>query len=466
MIRTDSKRRSDSTLIHRYFLFLIMGLFYFILLSEADLKNEGMLYIVSNISITIISIILLVRELKCWPYSISMLHSFFLILFFGIAPLFQYLNKRFVYHAYVSNEELVYANILIIIWIIFYFLGNKAVKNSHKYFVLDKLLKKEINISGLSNLFWLFLSGVIAIFLLKDTGISQFFSRASANEIFKRETLAETQLITTFLRNIPLYSLVFSIGYYKKNKKGLIFLILLLIINFVLNSPFGTARFNVGTIYFGLLIFSFSLFKHKRIFVYIFACAMVFIFPVIDIFRYNSLSEITRLSDYSYNLQEYFLTGNYDAFSMIIYSMRYVSDFGLTYGYQLLGPILFWVPRSVWMSKPVGTGSMIAQTYGEPFTNVSASPIVEGFTNFGILGIVSFGFLFGILCSTLDKIYWNRIKSGLKEDTYIMMLYPFLMFLFFFMFRGDLLSSFAYMAGHIAVFSLVFYINYKLFNRA
>ncbi len=455
-------------LIHIFALFLLVSLFYFPNLYKISFNSENNIFLFSNLFITLFALISLIKELYLRPYSIAMLHWTFVILFLGIAPFYQYINDQFVYHNYISSNELLYANILIISWIIFYYIGGKIINfdNKNKKSFIDKLLKKRINISGFSNEFWLVLSASIAIFLLGTSSLSDFFSRASALGIFRKETLAETQLITAFFRNIPLYSLVFSIAFYKKNNRGLIFLMSLLIINLIINSPFGMPRFNAGAVYLGILIFTFSLFKRKKIFIYIFFCTMILIFPLIDTFRYNSFSEIANLYYHNYNIQEYFLTGNYDAFSMIIYSMIYISDFGPTYGYQLLGPMLFWLPRTVWMSKPVGTGSMIAQTYGEPFTNVSASPIVEGFINFGILGVLLFGFLFGALCSYLDRIYWKCIKSGYNESTYITILYPFLMFLFFFMFRGDLLSSFAYMAGHVVIFSLVFYINYRLFNSA
>src|SRR5690606_24222998 len=75
-----------------------------------------------------------------------------------------------------------------------------------------------------------------------------------------------------------------------------------------------------------------------------------------------------------------YTTGSFDVFAQsanTAYFMR-VSEDVPTCGYQLLGPMFFWVPREIWASKPVGTGQLIVEQIGLDFVNISAPLWSEG----------------------------------------------------------------------------------------
>ena len=152
------------------------------------------------------------------------------------------------------------------------------------------------------------------------------------------------------------------------------------------------------------------------------------------------------------------MSGGYDAFSIIEGARKYVEVADFTYGYQLLGSLFFFVPRSIWVTKPIGSGAMISTFMGQSFTNISCPLIAEGYVNFGILGVILFALVTGALCTVVDRKYWENAPENLNFSL-IKVLYPVLPPYFFFMLRGDLMSSFAYTSAYVVTFWFLFRIS-------
>ena len=58
--------------------------------------------------------------------------------------------------------------------------------------------------------------------------------------------------------------------------------------------------------------------------------------------------------------------------------VKYVHFEGYTYGYQVLGLFTFWIPREIWLGKPLASGVIAASFLGYSFTNVSSPLWAEG----------------------------------------------------------------------------------------
>ena len=145
------------------------------------------------------------------------------------------------------------------------------------------------------------------------------------------------------------------------------------------------------------------------------------------------------------NLPRGFCAVDYDAYSMVARTLQYVGSFGATGGYQLLGALLFFVPRSVWPSKPEGSGNFVGAAQGQTVLNISSPLPAEGIVNFGILGLILFAVVTALICRGVDRWF-------LESNSAARLFYPFACLLLFFMMRGDLLSSFAYTVGYTASF--------------
>ena len=132
---------------------------------------------------------------------------------------------------------------------------------------------------------------------------------------------------------------------------------------------------------------------------------------------------------------------NFDSFQMIGFTTGYTDQFGYSWGNQILLPAFFWVPRSIWSSKPIGTPDMVAENANLLHFNVSSPLWAEGFINFGIPGLILFLFLFGLAARSADESLAHKsvrppfatiISSFFAANTFILL-------------RGDLTSGTMYL---------------------
>jgi len=97
-------------------------------------------------------------------------------------------------------------------------------------------------------------------------------------------------------------------------------------------------------------------------------------------------------------------------------AIKYSEIESITYGRQLVGALLFFVPRSIWPNKPVGSGHFVAENmlmtrYSFWFTNISMPFPGEGYINFGILGIILFAFILALVSKITDNWYqYNGLR--------------------------------------------------------
>ena len=229
-------------------------------------------------------------------------------------------------------------------------------------------------------------------------------------------------IVSKFIRPLPvvMWLLVKTVGEHRMKMKDFPVILYLVFILF----PTGIPRFLAGTIYFSLII---VLLEHrvraKKWLVFSFSSILV-LFPILNRFRFQGAAK-SRLSS---NL---FLSEDFDSFS----SIYGVIDIGkMTYGEQLLGSFFFWMPRSVWSSKPVGSGLFLADELNYSYSNVSMNFIGEGFLNFGIIGVI----LFSVVLAIYTKVIDSRSKRRRELWTVLFS------FQLIFILRGDLMSSLAF----------------------
>ena len=128
------------------------------------------------------------------------------------------------------------------------------------------------------------------------------------------------------------------------------------------------------------------------------------------------------------------------------------------YGRQLLGVVLFFVPREIWPNKPVGSGAFMADHLNMNFTNLSANYFAEGYINFGGAGIVLFLIILVWSCAYLDRI-GVRVQ---RQNPPLFVLYLQVIFVLFYLLRGDLMSSFALLFTIVLFNMIVLNILYKI----
>ena len=384
-------------------------------------------------------------------------------LFFFLAPVFQIsamndLNFRFPNDFAFNTSSVVFANLLILIFnIVFIF--------SYLYFKDKKLGKNkeqatEVNFkynTPLAILVLLVACVAIAVFnydyLLKDISESVY--------IIKDESTSLLLLKKKFLFFTPLGGIVLTLKHLQMTNKinsNTFFVVLSLVIFIVLlfffKNIFTEKRNTLGPIYIAsiYLFFPKLLNSNAKFFLFMFL-SMVIIFPLSSTLTHidASLEQIFVKPSLIYEsflrfgtISGAFESLHYDAFSNIMATVEYVKLYGLSWGYQLLGVCLFFVPRSLWTTKPLSTGELIGNhlfdTTPRNFTNLSNSVVSEGFINFGFIGIVVLAIVLAYFI--VKFIIWHRSEDCLKQ---------FIAFYFavhlMFLLRGDLTNGFSYFIG-------------------
>jgi hypothetical protein len=384
-------------------------------------------------------------------------------LFFFLAPVFQIsamndLNFRFPNDFAFNTSSVVFANLLILIFnIVFIF--------SYLYFKDKKLGKNkeqatEVNFkynTPLAILVLLVVCVAIAVFnydyLLKDISESVY--------TIKDESTSLLLLKKKFLFFTPLGGIVLTLKHLQMTNKinsNTFFVVLSLVIFIVLlfffKNIFTEKRNTLGPIYIALIYLFFPklLNSNAKFFLFMFL-SMVIIFPLSSTLTHidASLEQIFVKPSLIYEsflrfgtISGAFESLHYDAFSNIMATVEYVKLYGLSWGYQLLGVCLFFVPRSLWTTKPLSTGELIGNhlfdTTPRNFTNLSNSVVSEGFINFGFIGIVVLAIVLAYFI--VKFIIWHRSEDCLKQ---------FIAFYFavhlMFLLRGDLTNGFSYFIG-------------------
>ena len=257
-------------------------------------------------------------------------------------------------------------------------------------------------------------------------------------------------LLSNTFRAVITFSTVIVINWQRTSKNSFIFTIIALLILLIGCFPMHLSRNAFGAIYICVLVTLVPWIKKNNRFIVLFTVCFLFMFPVMDLYRHKSFTEVglREIFNSLITYKDYFNTANYDAYQMIIAAENATDIVGYTYGRQLLGVLLFFIPRNMWVNKPVGTGAYISNILNLEFSNISAPLIAEGYINFGIIGIIGFGLFTGMILRMLDNTYWNNNNENLS---FINLIYFYVVPYMLFICRGDLLSSWAYLCAYLFV---------------
>ncbi len=399
------------------------------------------------------------------PYSLEKMFYLFSLFFFGVAPLLQsFDNSKFWYYRPLLEEEYFFMNILVIFIIIFYkiiyiFFRNairkpRIEKKLNSFRVPDKItFFNALILISLSSLafFIVFASNNFNIFPMLVRG-GELVADAM-RDVEVDESPTKWLIVNNFVRPISIMCFLYYAVSKEKNKITFTILGLLALITCF---PSAVPRFAAAAMYIPVILVLFSFVRKKNVFSLIFVGGLLFLFPFLNIFRNfgDENSEKFKL-DFKMFTEAHF--DSYQNFALL------VSNDLITYGKQLLGVFLFWVPRSVWPEKPMGTGAFTAEKLNFFFSNVAANYFAEGYVNFGYVGIVIFLVFIAYQTALADKIYWEGERKVTGD--FFSVLYTISLGFLFFILRGDMLSSVAYLFGFLFAAIFVYKITtFKIKN--
>lgn len=421
---------------------LILGLICFIFAYIEGLDSTlYSLLILINSWIAIYSML----KKSCYPYSIGKLANLFILVFFILANAIQFAHHSKVVTFAISFAESDYCWFQVLVCCILlsynfihdYCFQNYSHKSDNKN-IYSASEKKLIAISVIS---------FIILLAYNHFNIMTLLFRGMTSEMVQQYEVVRNSDISSssalifdkVLRPIPWCSFIVALCCgCSKRIKSLLFILALLSV-----SPIGVSR-NAAAIYWlPVVIILFTKYIKGNRFIYLMLFGMFIVFPFMDNFRYFSGDIRFKFS------MDYLDTMNMDASQMFMSVLKY--DI-VTYGRQLLGVALFWVPRSIWPTKPIGSGAFVAESCNGWFNNVSMPYFAEGYLNFGLLGLILFIIVAGIISGRLDARYWynpDRFRNP-NVGFYLIALGATI-----FIMRGDLLSSFAYTVGTLISYYIV-----------
>jgi hypothetical protein len=371
----------------------------------------------------------------------------------GIAPLAQLTSAHFPWPGMFSGNTLVNTVSIVLLGYIAYDLGSWF--GGSRSFAIEGLIASY----GLTLSKWrVYVLGIlaaaisgIAIFRLGGIQTLLLSTRVSFEEEVS-SALGKTGILIWFtLLRTPVFVGLLLAWWTWLNRRRLrvvgwrerawlaALLLALAILVIIAVSPISAPRYIVGTI---VLSFAFLSLRWNRrhsmgLWVACLVGAFVGIFSFTDAFRWEGESNpvVPVAEQLAYN-------GDYDAFEQLVNTLEFVSANGVTFGMQLLGVLLFWVPRSVWLDKPLGSGQLVAEFSQYSYTNLSCPLWAEAYINFGSFGVFLAFFFYGIATTILQNSY---MKSDKEHLSLIRILVPILAAYQIFFLRGDLMAAFAYL---------------------
>ena len=435
---------------------IVSILFVFAFFAFVERKSNNILVIASFIVVGIISVLLFALSCKDSTFSCKTFHYLFCLFFFFIAPFNQYCQNSWPLVYTPSNELIIRANTYICIWELVFYFGFKTRTFRFKRKMTKDYKKKEIYIpSKLTLLIFLVISFAFVLWMITRVGfITLVASRNGGENVFEGESQSISLLLTYFVRNFITFTALFSLYRFKQKKDCFFSLIVSMVLLLIGCSPAGMPRFQVATIYIAVLVLIWPQLPKKTIFLFCFIFAFLFVFPLLDLFRTTEFwlvdfgSSIPKIFS---NTVDYYLTGNFDAYVMLIKTLDYCNSVGLTLGHQLFGTLLFFVPRSIWPNKALSTATIVQNHFGfyDVQANVSSSFLSEEYIDFGLFGIIVYSAILSKFCRYIDERLNELVIDRIFSITDVLwILTP---TLFFFMMRGSLMSTFAFAVSFYVV---------------
>lgn len=430
--------------------FVILTIEYIIVGENSFSVQNGAIILIAMVQI----IILVVRQ----NFSVGLIHWFFVLLFFGIVPGIKSFYNIFPLVSRSSSPELLLltTNYAILLWCTVYSLVyNYSTTGRHVLVHFEDDRKKSLSnlyvVAGclIALAFYVFMQRPLALFV-RGGGISGVFSSNIIKLMFQYFCRPAAFFLFALV--------VLDKRVFNDHNKQVAFAVLTTIIFFLYNSPIATARFYAFAIWISVVSLIF-LNKRRTGFALLgILGGGIFGAEVISGFRGGVASALQ--SEVSFGL-EYWTSMTFDAYEMLASAVSYTLTNGYLYGENFLGAMGFFVPRSIWVTKPIGSGAFLMEEfyrfnnpYGD-FTNVSCPLVAESFLASGFLGVAVISFVAGGVTKLLDQLYSNSLSLRRPGVKFFQAYYFVAGGTFFFMMRGDLLSSWAYLTGITTSFFIV-----------
>lgn len=300
-------------------------------------------------------------------------------------------------------------------------------------------VRKAPLISG-PRLLLLSLLAVVLIYYVNGFSLVNVFFRVTADSGAIQLPSQYLLIYNVTIRSLPSVCLII---YMLFGPRRVLVALALLVLMLIGNPITGFARWQGAMLYMAAFLAAFRpLIRTPHFVTGTLFVGIFLIFPLLNAFRRYSEDLNLHLS------LDWIYVGHLDSYQNFA---RVIEFDTVTFGHQLLGVFLFFVPRELWPGKPVASGMEMAGISQLGFDTIGMNILGEGYINFGVPGVILFAFSFGFFCGQLDRAYWKGVGYSNSFQAF------YLLFLggAVFVFRGSLMSAFAFMVGAYVAILLV-----------
>lgn len=354
-------------------------------------------------------------------------------LLFGLAPLAQYSAGVFPLGASYGTSHFAHASALLLVGMAAWLFGYAFDKRRHAHLLARRTFSTERartfgRIAIVSAIAFIVVIGPTILFSSRQE-LGRAMAQQFQNDAFST-VLYSVGTIPVAMAIVSTYLL------WRREIPGTrIALVVVICLTLITSNVFTSNRTWLGTL---VLALGLTLSKRgislvrTRVVISLWLFGFLYLLPLLGAFRYED-------SAFSFALQnprDSLTTGDFDAYQQLAAGIGYVESQGAGWGEQIVGSILFFIPRSVWSGKPESTGTVLGDYYQLENVNLSAPLWLEGYVDFMLPGVVLYLFLWGWICGALDRALTKTATSAAVPVAYVLV--PFLAFWQVIILRGSL----------------------------
>ena len=323
-------------------------------------------------------------------FSINKFIMIYLFVFEYIAPYKQYLSNYNVWGlTEFTEEDFLYSSLVVLIFLLSYLFANRVLFKKIKNIKIKVGYNKPNKINAFSLYVLSFISFLCLLYLLSTR---QLINLGNGIDSSVGSNTIKIFLIV-FIRFIPVASLLYYFCFFKDVRTSLprisvriiyilITVVVVLLIYFPLNGTIP--RYFLFSVYLMVAFLVMRKTKNRSFILLGILFGFVFIFPAFNFFKYHSIKDISNFTLGGLNFNFY----DYDAHQLLMLTIKYCEANGYSYGMNILTGLLSFIPRSIWKSKMMPSGMLIAESFNASFTNLSCPIYAEFYLSFGLIGAV------------------------------------------------------------------------------
>lgn len=238
-------------------------------------------------------------------------------------------------------------------------------------------------------------------------------------EAYSAELSSKTAniLVNGFFRPLALVApfIGASVAIARKNTGWTIAFLVLLLLGIVINNPLISARFRSSALIVFCVLAIFGV-QRVRLFLVTYLAGLL-ASPIFgSVFRYANASADQR------TFSQFFVSVDFSGLDIFCYAIMWANLKGFEYGSNIIGGLLFFVPRSLWEDKGKTVGEIMRDYIfvlkGFGTDNVSAPPPVEGYFSFGIIGAMMMSVAVVFVINRLER---RGLQAEVRSPLYFVL---------------------------------------------